>query len=52
MAFQISGTTIIDNNRGLKQYGDTLYSFGNTGTFPGRVGGSGASGIVIVEEFY
>ncbi len=32
MAFQISGTTVIDNNRGLKQYGDTLYAFGNTGT--------------------
>lgn len=32
MAFQISGTTIIDNNRGLKQYADTLYAFGNTGT--------------------
>jgi len=32
MAFQISGTTIIDNSRGLKQYGDTLNSLGNTGT--------------------
>ena len=32
MVFQISGTTVIDNNRGLKQYGDTLYAFGNTGT--------------------
>jgi hypothetical protein len=32
MAFQISGTTVIDNNRGLKQYGDTLNAFGNTGT--------------------
>lgn len=34
MAFQISGSTIIDNNRGFLKYSDTLYSFGNTGTAP------------------
>jgi len=32
MTFQIAGTTIIDDNRGLTQYSDKLYAFGNTGT--------------------
>lgn len=32
MGFQISGVTIIDNDRGLKRYGDTLNAVGNTGT--------------------
>lgn len=34
MAIQIAGVTIIDNSRGLKDYSDTLYAFGNTGTAP------------------
>jgi len=34
MAFKISGSTIIDDNRGFKSYSDTLYSLGNTGANP------------------
>jgi hypothetical protein len=34
MAFQISGSTIIDNSRGFLKYSDTLYTFGNTGAAP------------------
>jgi len=34
MAFKISGSTIVDDSRGLKSYSDTLYSLGNTGATP------------------
>lgn len=34
MAYQISGVPIIDDSRGFKNYRDTLYAFGNTGTTP------------------
>jgi hypothetical protein len=32
MAFKIAGNDIIDNNRGLKSYSDTVVTLGNTGT--------------------
>ena len=34
MAFQISGTTIITDNRGFTQYGETTNNLGNTGASP------------------
>ena len=34
MAFKISGSTIVDDSRGLKSYSDTLYTLGNTGATP------------------
>lgn len=34
MAFQISGTTIVTDNRTFTKYGDTLNALGNTGANP------------------
>lgn len=34
MAFKVSGSTIIDDSRGLKSYSDTAVVLGNTGATP------------------
>lgn len=34
MAFKVGSVTIVDDNRGLLKYSDTLYNYGATGSTP------------------